>query len=141
MVLHKSNGSRIYSTCNVFLFPFRWGLGDSRRCRASQSTFTTVSHDVSTAASQLQAALMLWKVNTSYSCTIHANYSRHPSYRRFRGLLPELSMVLQSSSLSGPAFGPRVAAMEPPSAPPPPPPPPLPTLKLSPPLSTNCKDS
>lgn len=57
-----------------------------------------------------------------------------------RGLLPELSMVLQSSSLSGYAFGPRVVALEPGSVllplllP-------LPTPKLSPPLSTNCKDS
>lgn len=50
-------------------------------------------------------------------------------------------MVLQSSSLSGPAFGPRVAAMEPASVALPLLLLPLLTLKLSPPLSTNFQSA
>lgn len=55
-------------------------------------------------------------------------------------------MVLQSSTLSGPVFGPSVAAMEPASVPLLLPPLllpllPLPMLKLSPLLSTNCQSS
>ena len=94
----------------------------------------------------LQATLLVSLKSSHLPQALAAStYNLHPSSRRRRGVLPELSMVLQSSSRSGPAFGPSVAAMEPASVLPPLPPPPLlplPTLKLlSPPLSTNCKDS
>lgn len=145
LILHKTDGSRTYllhAIAQCFHAGGVWRRG-ARRCIASLYTFTSLlAVMLSTANSpprQLQAALILCKVITPYSSTIHAIYNRHQSYRRLRGLLPELSMVLQSSSLSGPAFGPRVAAMEPPSVLLPLLP--LPALKLSPPLSTNCKDS